>query len=121
MKAHSEFQTENYDLGLSRIRAAIEQSLIEAGAKMQAGCVSRPGWRTLRRATAAISAVPLNGPRVTVEFTTDEIVASWVEFNSGVQHKIGLYAAGFFGHHLRNDRSAFLSHADPGVLSVKIK
>lgn len=91
--------SEQYGLGFSHIKRAIEDCLDRAGARMATNSVFVPkgryGYAGCQTITS-IAAVPLDAPKFTVEFTQQEIVDCWESVSSGnVSHKIALYSKAY--------------------------
>ena len=109
MKSYDSSAHEQYDRGLTHIRALIDGTLVKAGAKMMVGCVSLPPWRNRKRATESITVVPCDAPKMKVEFTIDEIMGSRDGVQSAeVLQKVGRYVSEYARFHQNPDRLALL-------------
>ena len=109
MKVYDYSSRERYDNGLKRIRALIEQSLIKAGAHMEAGCISVPVWRYPRHGIDSICVVPCDAPKMKVGFTVGEIMESRVgDLSHDVLQKIGLYVSEYVRFRQSSDKLALL-------------
>lgn len=67
---------ERYYLGLDKIKAAIHEALSAAGARLSDDCIFHPRLPSLHLEPPkrlSIVAVPLNGPRIAIEFERQEV------------------------------------------------
>ena len=111
---------EKYYLGLNKIKAAIHEALSAAGARLSDDGIFHPRLPSLHLEPPkrlSVVAVPLNGPRIAVEFERQE-VAGFADAPSGeAASKIEGYVTAFKNFRNGEDRNVRARRGDASAVS----
>src|SRR5688572_10338302 len=99
--------------GLQNIKRVITERLVDAGAKIEPGCISHPVISRVDGnppAALTITIVPFNGPRQALQLSAEDFLRSCPNIDAGASSKIDKLVESF--RLFRVDRNGFLGSAE---------